>query len=482
MLSELAPYNSRSHFSDGLLEVIRILGTYITPNPDDAFDSMSAENYQHGNRTIADDLLEEIIIRLDEALGGGGGVGSTPPEILRSNADLSGAVPAGYTYGYNYSSGKLYIKNFGNNWQLIYDPSVSLSLIDGVNSTVETSVGGTFVNVLVNSDNADPDIGYETLDLDNNLETDEHPSNLFIRNNSNISLVHGLKASAFDGKIVILHNAGETFPVLLIAKSSLTTFAPFTIEEDYPLFPGATVMLVYREGKWSPINGEAAWSSTPGFTTQVINDFFTVNNSDKLTFFVQSGGSNFLRTGTPGLQGILVHRVTNTTDKAACVAGSFGFGAGSNNLIVGGSDAVLKFSALVAYEILNDSTQEFQHNIGFMRNGNQTPVNGIYFRYNNSGSEIDCICASSGGETLEHSGFTPTANTFFYAKILVYPDASKVLFLINGSIVATITTDIPIGGGNEFTYGSSLHKLNGSTNRDVCVDFIEFKALTNRRY
>lgn len=487
---------ANNEIDKGLLQALLVLGDKIEvitgTHPDAAIADvdpitgeliLNANDYrEYGNLTSTGDLIEELINRLDDIGGGGGGGGSTPPEILRSATDLSGTVPAGYTYGFNYNNGKLFIKNASNQWFLIYDPTVSDSVVDGVNSTVETILGATAVNVLVSLDNADPDAGVETLDLDNNAETDDHPSNLTVRNGSNISLIHGLKASIFDGKIVILHNANDIFPLLLVGKSELTNFAPFNLEEDYPVLPRATVMLVFREGKWSPINGEAAWSTTPVFTTQVIHDFLTVNNSDKLTFFVAAGGSNFLRTGTPGLQGVLVHRVTNINDRSAAVAGTFGFGAGSNNLMVGGAGSLLKFSALIAYEDLNDVDQEFVHNIGFMRNANQAPVNGIYFRYSNANASIECVCAAASTETVVSSGFVPVANAFLFLKILVYPDGSKVLFSINNEVKATITTNIPVGGGNEFTYGSSVHKINGSTNRDTLVDFMEFKALTNRRY
>lgn len=72
-LENTAPHDSPTRFVDGLLELVRIMGTMITPNPDAGFAKMSAENYPHGNQTQADDLLEEIIIRLPMIGGGGGG-------------------------------------------------------------------------------------------------------------------------------------------------------------------------------------------------------------------------------------------------------------------------------------------------------------------------------------------------------------------------------------------------------------------------
>lgn len=478
MLSELAPYNTRSHFTDGLLEVIRVLGTYITPNPDDAFDSMSAENYQHGNRTIADDLLEEIIIRLDQALGGGGGGGSVA-EILRSATDLSGDVPAGYLFGYNYNNGKLFIKNSDTDWALIYDPAVGVVLNDGVNSQFV----GNQVDVLTSFGGSIALTGVEIPLLDNGVIAEEHPSTIIL-DPVDIVVIHGLKPSSTTfGKIVVLYNRNDRNPVILVANSHLAASGKFQMKEDYVILPESCVALVSCVGgKWMLMGGEFNWAAAPNYTSQVIHNFMTVNNSDKLTYFVQNGGVNFLKTGTPGLQGVLSQRVTNTNDKSAVIAGVYGFGGGVNNLIVGGQLSVLKFNALVAYSSENDTDNEFQHNIGFMRNGNISPTNGIFFRYNNSVEKIQCVCVSGGVETVITNSFTPTGNIFFSFKILVYPDASKAIFYINDQIEGQITSNIPQGGGNEFTFGSSLHKLNGANNRDVYVDFLDFKSATKRKH
>jgi hypothetical protein len=61
---------------NALLEIIRLLGTMMTTNPDDGFSSMAASNYQHNNPTVNEDLLEEIIVRLGQISPGGGGGGA----------------------------------------------------------------------------------------------------------------------------------------------------------------------------------------------------------------------------------------------------------------------------------------------------------------------------------------------------------------------------------------------------------------------
>lgn len=70
------PYGSNQ--VNGLLELIRLAGLMMSTNPDTSlpgYPVMSANNYIHGNGTVVDDLLEELIERFTEISGSGGGGG-----------------------------------------------------------------------------------------------------------------------------------------------------------------------------------------------------------------------------------------------------------------------------------------------------------------------------------------------------------------------------------------------------------------------
>jgi hypothetical protein len=77
---------------DALLEIIRRLGikqaAISGTNPDAQFASFSAANYNHGNANTIEDLLEEIILRLQWINGSGSGSASV--EIVNSLFDLLG--------------------------------------------------------------------------------------------------------------------------------------------------------------------------------------------------------------------------------------------------------------------------------------------------------------------------------------------------------------------------------------------------------
>lgn len=113
MLNETAPHNANSHFNDGLLEVVRILGTWMDPNPDAGFAEMVASNYQHNNQSVGDDLLEEIILRLEE-IGGPDGTGLK--EVLITEVDVSGAVPEELKWAINVTNKRLFYRDADDNW------------------------------------------------------------------------------------------------------------------------------------------------------------------------------------------------------------------------------------------------------------------------------------------------------------------------------------------------------------------------------
>lgn len=85
-------HEGRSNMEDALLEMIRRLGikqAAITgTNPDEQFASFSAANYNHGNANTIEDLLEEIILRLNWFNGNAGGTASV--NIVNSLFDLIG--------------------------------------------------------------------------------------------------------------------------------------------------------------------------------------------------------------------------------------------------------------------------------------------------------------------------------------------------------------------------------------------------------
>lgn len=83
------------------------------------------------------------------------------------------------------------------------------------------------------------------------------------------------------------------------------------------------------------------------------------------------------------------------------------------------------------------------------------PNNGVYFKYsdNLNGGNWQCVCTSSSVSTTADSGIA-ASSAFIDLGVTVDAAAANVSFSINGSNVATITTNIPsanIAHGITFT-------------------------------
>jgi hypothetical protein len=75
--------------------------------------------------------------------------------------------------------------------------------------------------------------------------------------------------------------------------------------------------------------------------------------------------------------------------------------------------------------------------------GVSSPIDGAYFRSTDGGNWF-AVTRENGNETFTDTGVAPTLGTFRNFRIQVEADRSAVRFYIDGTLVATHTTNIPI--------------------------------------
>lgn len=109
----------------------------------------------------------------------------------------------------------------------------------------------------------------------------------------------------------------------------------------------------------------------------------------------------------------------------------------------------IKHEALVSNLILSTAAKEYARNIGFARqraNGQVLPADGIVFSYNRLVSlNWLATCSTGGVPTTVDTGVPVVAGQYDRMTINKDAGANSVQFLINGNVVATITTNIPNG-------------------------------------
>lgn len=134
----------------------------------------------------------------------------------------------------------------------------------------------------------------------------------------------------------------------------------------------------------------------------------------------------------------------------------------------------------IKYQVLTLSTvgEEFIDRIGWHNSSTSAaPTNGIYFEYDRLGFGANWQAVTNkGGTTTREDTGVAVATGWVFLKIVVTNDADAK-FYIGGTLVETITTNIPNASAN--AVGIALQKIKsaGTTARVSYCDFVDYKVI-----
>ena len=135
----------------------------------------------------------------------------------------------------------------------------------------------------------------------------------------------------------------------------------------------------------------------------------------------------------------------------------------------------LSFLASMALNTLSSAAERYSCRLGFIDSGTGESTDGMFFRYDSevNAGEWECVCRAAGVETVTDSNVAPSAGVYQLFSIVANAAGTSVVFQINDSTVATITTNIPTGA-NAFTWGIMALKSAGTTaTSSFLLDFWE---------
>lgn len=115
-----------------------------------------------------------------------------------------------------------------------------------------------------------------------------------------------------------------------------------------------------------------------------------------------------------------------------------------NNHIYFGIGAAV-YEALMRVPLLSSAGTPYLVRAGW-HNGAALDLHGVFFRYTHSGSSgnWECVCKNGGVESgSPDSGILVAINTTYRLRIEVNEAGTEAKFYINGSLVKTITANIP---------------------------------------
>jgi hypothetical protein len=128
---------------------------------------------------------------------------------------------------------------------------------------------------------------------------------------------------------------------------------------------------------------------------------------------------------------------------------------------------------------LNDGTQRFYTFIGWKSVATANPTESAYFTYDLDGTQTgstasanwQTVSAFGGNREWTTTSSTVPANT--WQTLSIRATTSAVQFYIDGALVSTHTTRIPVAGRVYI----QIFKTNGTTQRFLDVDYATFNQL-----
>jgi hypothetical protein len=125
---------------------------------------------------------------------------------------------------------------------------------------------------------------------------------------------------------------------------------------------------------------------------------------------------------------------------------------------------------------LSDATNRYAIRSGFIDNVAGESVDGAFFRYtdNVNGGRFECVTRSNNVETAVDSTITVAINTTYKLEIDANAAGTSIEFRIDGTLRATITTNIPTGAGRETGYGlMGLRSLGTASINAFDMDYVK---------
>ena len=235
----------------------------------------------------------------------------------------------------------------------------------------------------------------------------------------------------------------------------------------------------------------ASGSFNPSTTLQIVEDFCTGDYnagsgciaSENVWKTIQSGSPSFTCHGStipssnlhPGVLQIAVSAAT--TDIGSISSGSFN---NNPNSFVAVGNGQCQLDLVFNINALSNGTNNAQFIFGFVDSPpGSVPGNGIYFYYEiGSSANWQCFTTASGTATTTVSS-SAVAQGWNHGTIIVDPTGANVFFYMNGTLIATNTTNIPTAG---IPFLAGYRKTLGSSAMQVGIDYISiFKTFTTAR-
>lgn len=244
--------------------------------------------------------------------------------------------------------------------------------------------------------------------------------------------------------------------------------SPASLLVDADVDPAAAI----AQSKISGLTAALANVPTPGAYIEFFEHFMGTTPLDGNLAFGSTGGTNATQNSGYGVVAMSTGAVGSANQQARLVQ------AGTSALI-GNAAARVIFRAGQSGAGWFDGTLTGAARFGWGDSVTGESANGIYFRVQN-GQGIDFVTKSANVETLTSTGISFAANVFRAMEILINSAGTQVVAKIDGTTVATHTTNIPTARVNFFAHINRTSTTASSVAMNI--DFVYSRITPNTPY
>lgn len=208
-------------------------------------------------------------------------------------------------------------------------------------------------------------------------------------------------------------------------------------------------------------------------TWEVYDDFVATGvafESPSWTRYL-NGGATAASAGENGHPGVLTLSTSTSATGAVAVASH------DTAVLFGAAHGTTFFECVLRVPTLSTVGEEFDVIVGFADNQTGDAVDGVYFHYNRDGigTTWQAKTAANSVRTTTDTTIAVPANTWQRLRIEV-DGASTARFYIDGTLRATISTNIPNGAGRQTGIWTLIVKSAGTTARTIDIDYVHARG------
>jgi hypothetical protein len=198
-------------------------------------------------------------------------------------------------------------------------------------------------------------------------------------------------------------------------------------------------------------------------------DDFTYGTVGTSTGFWTVNGANVTQAGAQAVNRPGVLQFTT----AASATGTAFIHNGISTYVFGGGAVSLEFSARLT-TVVPDGTETYALWMGFHDNTSaNTATDGAYFLLTSASANWQTVTAKASTRTSNTTTVGPTVNTWQKFRIDINAACTSITFYIDGTLVATHTTNLPDTTSNNSGVMFNILKSLGTTARIFQVDYVK---------